>query len=223
MHRSVKEIKADIVKLAESFKGQGDPDFSKQKQLNVLVAELLQASPQPPIKDRIKLLVGPWHQIWGPYDYSNNNRGVDPNISPDDIYQVVFEDGYYYNVNPEKKGDKIGLLRGEYNLAAQDSDFLKVRFTAFPSTSKDIGDAKLWELPALAESGKLQNRSSIVPGFIVRLFFGGGALREVYTDEDMRITYGDDDVKDREDEFIYIMKRPAHTSAIKSAPVTPVP
>lgn len=207
MHRSKEEIKSDILKLAERFKGEGDPDFSKQKQLNVLVEELLKISPQPPVKDRIKLLVGSWHQIWGSYDYRNNKRGVDPNLSPDEIYQVVFEGGYYYNVNPERKSDKIGLLRGVYNIVSQDSDFLKVKFTDFPATSKGSSDKNLWELPALAETGELKDQSRIVPKLIVRLFFGGGVLREVYTDEDMRITYGDDDIKDREDEFIYVMKR----------------
>lgn len=210
LHRSKKEIKADILKMAKSFRGKGDPDFSKQNQLNALVEKLLQVSPQPPIKDRIQCLAGPWHQVWGPYDYRNKKRGIDPTISPDDIYQVVFEGGYYYNVNPQRKRDKIGLLRGEYQIVSQSSNFLKVRFTAFPATSKNTPYA-LWELPALAEAGQLKNQSSIVPTFIVRLFFGGGVLREVYTDEDLRITYGADSVEDRKNEFIYIMERPAGT------------
>jgi hypothetical protein len=44
MLKSREEIKSDILNLAESFKGLGDPDFSKQKQLNVLVEKLLQIS-----------------------------------------------------------------------------------------------------------------------------------------------------------------------------------
>lgn len=38
------------------------------------------------------------------------------------------------------------------------------------------------------------------------MFFGSGALREVYTDEDMRIVYGSDG-KDFSKEFIYVMTR----------------
>ncbi len=59
----------------------------------------------------------------------------------------------------------------------------------------------------MAEAGELPAKTTIVPGFIVRWFFGGGFLREVYTDEDMRITYGGDRVDDRADEHIYIMTR----------------
>ena len=45
--------------------------------------------------------------MWGPYDYRNEKRGVDPELGVDEIYQIVFKDGYYYNVSPNfKKGDK---------------------------------------------------------------------------------------------------------------------
>ncbi|GAC1640446.1 MAG: hypothetical protein NVS9B14_21940 [Candidatus Acidiferrum sp.] len=67
-------------------------------------------------------------------------------------------------------------------------------------------DKHPWEIPALAESGRLENRKTAIPSFIVRLFFGGGALREVYTDEDMRILYGSNG-KDFTREFIYVMTR----------------
>ena len=70
----------------------------------------------------------------------------------------------------------------------------------------------IWALAALAEAGALPEPTTIVPGFIVRWFFGGGALREVYTDEDMRITYGGDRVDNRADEHIYIMTRPSSTA-----------
>ena len=60
------------------------------------------------------------------------------------------------------------------------------------------------ELPAFAESGDLRNRTTIVPTIIVKLFFGGGALREVYTDENLRILYGSDG-KHFDKEFIYVM------------------
>ena len=66
----------------------------------------------------------------------------------------------------------------------------------------------VWELAALAEKGELPAKTTIVPTIIVRLFFGGGYLREVYTDEDIRITYGGDHVSKRTDEFVYIMTRP---------------
>lgn len=47
----------------------------------------------------------------------------------------------------------------------------------------------------------------MVPGLIVRLFFGGGGLREVYTDDTLRVTFGDGDLDDRSEESLYIMRR----------------
>jgi len=206
--RSVEAIKADILELANSYAGQGDPDFSKQNSLNVLVDELLEAAPQPPVEARLELLYGTWYQVWGPYDYRGDDRGVDPDIKADEIYQVIFEGGYYYNVNPIDNGkDKIGLLRGKYKLVSDNPDLLKVRFTRFPGNRGRPEELDLWELPALAEAGELPDKTSIVPGIIVKLFFGGGFLREVYTDRDLRITYGGDSREDREDEYIYIMTR----------------
>ena len=149
--------------------------------------------------------------MWGPYDYRNEKRGVDPELGVDEIYQIVFKDGYYYNASPNfKKGDKtkerIGLLRGEYKLAPQDAGLLRVKFTNLYGVNVRPTDKHLWELPALAESGRLENRKTVIPGFIVRLFFGGGALRDANTDEDMRLLYGSNG-KDFTKEFIYVMTR----------------
>ena len=207
----VARIKAELFTLAESFEGQGDPDFSIQRQLQPLVDELLAAVPQPPVKDRLPLLHGAWKQIWGPYDYRNDKRGVDPETTVDEIYQVVFPGGYYYNVNPILEGrepgqERIALLRGEYILDPDDPLLLRVRFTNFPGNKGRPQDMPLWELPALAEQGELPDKTWIVPSVIVKLFFGGGALREVYTDHDMRILYATDS-KNFEQDYLYVMRR----------------
>jgi hypothetical protein len=147
----------------------------------------------------------------GPYDYRNNKRGVDPSLGVNEIYQVASKDGYYYNVAPDfKKGDKtkerIGFLRGEHKLDPQNESLLRVKFTNLYGVKVRPTGKQLWELPALVESGQLENRKTVIPGFIVKLFFGGGALREVYTDEDMRILYGSNG-KDFTKECIYVMTR----------------
>lgn len=208
---SIESLKQDILNTAESFKGQGDPDGSKQKQLEVLVAKLLELNPQPPLNQRLPLIYGAWKQIWGPYEYRNNKRGVDPSLDVENIYQVVFEDGYYYNVNPSlnKKGKptKTILLRGEYSLLSDSSNFLRAKFTdlrrikGLPSNGLNFED-----LPRLSESGDLPKERNALPPFFVRLFFGGGYLEEVYTDSDLRITFGtgeDNEVQN----YIYILKR----------------
>jgi hypothetical protein len=133
----VSMIKSEIVSLAESLAGQGDPDFSKRKAFDPLIRKLLLTNPQPPLKDRLPVVFGAWKQIWGPYDYRGNSRGVDPEIGVDEIYQVVFPGGYYYNVTPLYKGgdrarERIALLRGEFRLDPEHPDVFLVRFTRYP-------------------------------------------------------------------------------------------
>lgn len=202
------QLKQEIFTLAESFKGQGDPDFVKQKQLDVLVDQLLAVSKPKPLSERINYLYGNWEQVWGPYDYRNKKRGIDPKIKQDEIYQVVFPAGYYYNVNPIEEGNiesktRIGLLRGQYEIV---DDKLKLKFTDYKGNLGYPTNYQLWQLAELAENNELPNKISIVPSWIVRLFFGGGYLREVYTDADMRISYGSGD-GEKKYEYIYIMRR----------------
>lgn len=209
----IETLKSEIFALADSFLGQGDPDFSRQRQLDALVGELLSANPQPPVRERLDMLEGAWLQIWGPYDYrSDGARGVDPSTDPERIYQVVFREGFYYNVAPRDVRDTdpdrdIVLLKGVYRLSDADPNMLDVRFREFTKTiAGDDADA-LWRLAARAADDTLEKQTTIVPRILVRLFFGGGGLREVYTDETMRITYGASDLDDRSEEFIYIMRR----------------
>lgn len=204
-------IKSRIISLAQSFAGQGDPDYSKQKAFEPLIEELLRANPLPPLKERLPMLFGAWKQVWGPYDYSGNKRGVNPEIGVEEIYQVVFPGGYYYNVTPlYKSGDRarerIALLRGEFKLDPTQADVLLVRFTRYPGLGSRPRAPELWELPAVVGEGKLKSDISIVPTWIVRLFFGGGALKEVYTDADLRILYGAGNNKFK-DPALYIMTR----------------
>ncbi len=204
-------LKQKIINMAKSFEGQGDPDYSKQRALEPLVEQLLAVAPQPPLKDRLNLLYGPWRQVWGPYDYRNNDRGVDPELGIEEIYQVIFAGGYYYNTsylykNGDKNQKRIGLLRGKFKLDKKDPDAIQVKFTKYPGTTVKPAGLELWQLPPLAENGTLQNKITIVPTWVVQLFFGGGALREVYTDENLRIAFGSNG-KNFQDETIYIMTR----------------
>ena len=193
----VEDIKHQIIRMAQSFAGQGDPDFSKQEKLDSLVKKLVRLAPQPPVKDRLHYLYGAWHQVWGPYDYRNDNRGVDPELGVDEIYQVISHDGYYYNVSPlYKDGDhaqeRIGLLRGEYEQDDTYLNRLNVHFTSYRGLDYRPGTMPIWQLVPQAENDALNDEITIVPWLIVRLFFGSGALDEVYTDADIRICYGSD-------------------------------
>jgi hypothetical protein len=204
--------KAELIEMAQSFAGQADPDRSKQNALEPLVQKLLALSPQPPVAERLKFLQAPWKQVWGPYTYKDDNRGIDPDLGIEEIYQVVFEGGYYYNVSPVfKNGDKnqirTGFLRGEYTLDARHKNAINVRFKRYPGIEGRPKDGRqIWELAKDAEAGTLIDQITIVPTWIVRLFFGGGSLNEVYTDADLRITYGADTTEFKDD-YLYVMTR----------------
>jgi hypothetical protein len=207
----IEALKREILALAESFSGQGDPDFSKQQALEALIAPLLALAPQPPVTDRLELLAAAWKQVWGPYDYRGSGRGVDPALAANEIYQVVFREGFYYNVtplwtngNPER--ERIALLKGRYRPDAALSDALRVRFVDYPGFSARPPGYALWELPAALETGALVNDIDIVPTPVVKLFFGGGALKEIYTDADMRLLYGASST-DFTDPYLYVMTR----------------
>ena len=85
---------------------------------------------------------------------------------------------------------------------------IKGKFTDFPGNRGVPEGMELWELPALAEADELPNRTTVVPSWIVWLFFGSGYLREAYTDADMRLIYGGGDLDDRSDEYLYVLVRP---------------
>lgn len=190
---SIADLKQQILQIASSYEGQGDPDQSKQKSLEGLVDQLVALSPMPSVTERLPLIVGAWKQVWGPYEYRKDDGSVDPTLGVREIYQVVFAEGYYYNVAPfypdqDTSREQIGLLRGEFEIAGPAT--LRVKFTDYPGTEPRPAGLKLWELPALAEAGQLPNAITIVPSWAVRLFFGGGQLEEVYTDGDLRLLYG---------------------------------
>ncbi len=205
------ELKTKILTLAKKFQGQGDPDGRKQLQLDRLVRELLRVKPQPPIAERLHLLYGPWRQVWGPYEYRRGDRSVDPTLDPKNIVQVVFPGGYYYNVNPNRDEnlvrEDITLLRGEFRLSATDPNGLDVQFTNLRRVDLAMWQTlRLSQMPALSEAGQLRGERTVLPGFIVRLFFGGGQLREVYTDETLRLAYGTSRDGSTQD-YLYVLRR----------------
>ncbi len=203
--RTLEEVKSKILTVAESYKGQGDQDHSKQDQLDVLVKELVDMTPKVAAADRLKLLAGGWKQVFGPYAF-DDTRGVDPALDPEHIYQVISPRGYYYNVgrNHFLGGSITAVIRGVYDVSGEDS--LRVHFTSvrflFGSKKTDVDYVNLAEL---AETGKL--KAIRLPSFLT----GGilnqrGTLREVYTDGDTRILYGSSD-NDFLRNHIYIMRK----------------
>lgn len=207
----VGKLKKQILRLARSYKGKADPDQSLQKNLDKLVDQLVAKASMPSVEERLPLLAGVWKQVWGPYDYRNDEGGIDPTLGWREIYQVIFADGYYYNVAPyypngDKTKEQIGYLRGEYELDPQQPNGLRVRFTKYPGVKTRPKGIAIWELPALSEAGKVEEEIAIVPTPVVEQFFSGGTLDEVYTDHNLRIVYGTS-YRPNARRFLYVMRR----------------
>ena len=209
---TLEELKSELVSRASTYTGQGDPDFKIQNELEPFVKKMIELNPQPPVKDRLSFIYGIWKQVWGPYDYKNNDRQVDPTLGVNEIYQVIDPDGFYYNVSPNyKKGnrsqERINYLKGQFRLSATNPNGLDVKFRKFLGMSKRPVGRAIYDFVKEAEDGTLPNQVTVVPTFIVRLSFGGGTLVEVYTDETIRILYASNK-SDFKRGYLYVMVRP---------------
>lgn len=211
--QDVSDLKRKILTLANRYSGQGDPSGEIQRTIEPYVNKLIALCPQAPVAKRLPLLRGTWKQVWGPYDYRRDGRGVDPTLDTKNIYQVIFAEGFYYNVTKltlknrkTSKSNPIGLLKGRYRLVNDQPNSLQVRFIKYPAITKVPQGTSWWDLPALLENGIITADFNVVPQLIVKLFFGGGFLREVYTDKDLRILYSDND-KQFKQPYLYVMAR----------------
>ncbi len=210
-YEDMTDLKEKIVTTAQKYQGLGDPDFKIQKELEPLVNELLALNPQTRVNERLPLLFGVWKQVWGPYEYRKNDRSVDPTLNAKEIYQVISPEGFYYNVSPNmdpksKTEKNINYLKGQYKLSAKDPVGLDVKFVKFIGMKKRPTEKPIYSYADEAERNQLPGQITVVPKIVVKLFFGGGTLREVYTDEDLRILYGSNN-KEFKNQYLYIMTR----------------
>lgn len=198
-------IKAEILATAKSFEGQPDTDFKKQELLSALVEELLAITPPSTMAEKADRIVGSWRQVFGPYAYDGTG-GVEPGLDTANIYQVVFPEGFYYNVAKRKRLGKnyVQLLKGIYQV---ETDRLPIEFVESGLFLRHLpDDMKLQDLPYAIERGDLNyvKFPSWLPPVGRR-----GALIETYTDEELRVTYGIGDGIDTK--RIYILERVANS------------
>ena len=210
-YEDINVLKQNIVSTALKYQGLGDPDFKIQKELELLVNKLLVLNPQKKVSDRLPLLFGVWKQVWGPYEYRKNDRSVDPTLDAKEIYQVISPEGFYYNVSPNldpktKKEKNINYLKGQYALSSKDSIGLDVKFVKFIGMKERPSEKAIYKYVDEAERDQLPTQITVVPKPIVKIFFGGGTLREVYTDENLRILYGSNG-KEFKNQYLYVMTK----------------
>ncbi|WP_404421396.1 hypothetical protein [Nibricoccus sp. IMCC34717] len=206
-------VKAEILRLASSFSGKGDPDFQLQRQLDPLVERLVALSQPAAVGKRAVLLEGTWKQVWGPYNYRSLDRSVDPALDTASIYQFVEGNRRYANVcivfdSADRARPRVSLLRGELQPGDR-ADSLAYSFTGYYSLpGVDPASLRLADLPRRFAAGELTAARPVMPGWLVRLLSTDGVLREVYTDETLRLLYAHPHGKP-EKAHLYVMTRVA--------------
>jgi hypothetical protein len=204
-------VKAEILRLATSFSGKGDPDFQLQRQLDPLVERLVDLCQPPSVGERAGLLEGTWKQVWGPYNYRSLDRSVDPALDTASIYQFVEGNRRYANVcivfdSADRARPRVSLLRGELQPGDR-GDSLAYSFTGYyVLPGVDPASLRLADLPRSFSAGELTAARPVMPGWLVRLLSTDGVLREVYTDESLRLLYAHPHGKP-EKAHLYVMTR----------------
>ena len=118
----IAQLKAQITEIATANQLRQDNLPAVRAQLQPLVDELVALVPARTEAEKAPEVVGGWRNLWsdmtfGPYlDYAN-------------IYQVVYADGFYYNISrlTPPHAEVTGYLRGVF---ADAGDHLAIEFTA---------------------------------------------------------------------------------------------
>ncbi len=183
---NLKALKSFIVNTARSFQGKCDADDNRpefRQRLENLIPVLLKLAPKQTEAEKLPKVAGGWQQIWA--DQSGGAPGTC--VSAKDIYQVVFAEGYYWNIskNISARGEALGLLRGTYEVLPE---FLRIEFTdlAFSVTYPPRGT----NLIALAARAERREFTALPKNFPVGL---KGDLANIYVDDTLRIVRGKSD------------------------------
>ncbi len=181
----IRELKTEILTLAQKFEGKTDVDGKLQAQIEEKVQDLERLIPALSMEERAAKIIGPWRQIFGPY--STTGDGTIPAGSrTDHIYQVVMPDGVFYNVALfERAGIKtVFLLKGNYTITPQAIDGIFVRNSVL---LRNVPEKNFADLAAKLEANEL----SVVhlPRWLPPVGLGGQLL-EVYADQEIRILRG---------------------------------
>lgn len=181
----IESLKKEILKIGEKASGKvkydnEDNDPAVRAKLDALIAELKLIAPAKTQAENLKRVVGAWKSVWSDLGY---NFGDAPLANS--VYQVVFPDGYYYNLsNFDSKGKKpyAGVIKGEFQLT---EPALKIKFVLF--AENEIPFKKGSDLATLAMRAELgefdKNVGSPALGF-------ESIFEQVYVDEDIRIATG---------------------------------
>lgn len=189
-------LKAEIRRIAAANIERSDNFAEVRAELNPLIDELAASFGERPATENLAKVKGAWRQIWSDFPYPM--RGP-VEMDPRQVYQVVTDAGYYYNLGDNKAVGFLpltGVLRGAYE---PQGTKLAIRFTRVAFRFGYLGAKR--DLYDLATDIEERREYALgIPG-------GGnapngpvgisGTLRSLYVDEDLRIDLGtQDDFRD---------------------------
>ena len=186
---TTEELKSRIIEIAKQYTSQTLKAGEAREKLQPLVDELIASVPSRSEEEKLDQVIGGWKNLW-------SYRSFGFNTNYNQVYQIVSEEGYYYNLSQLKFGRAkfAGFLRGQYSDAG---DKLRIKFT---SNKIKFGFYKagtdLMELAESFEAGEI--RALNVPGPIGIQ----GDLINAYVDDTLRIVTGKSDGDLTEDLFI---------------------
>ncbi len=179
----IQELKYEILDTAFTAQGDYDSDDNSvdvRQKLDPLVDELISLAPQRSEQQKLIDVIGTWYQVWSDGPAGPQGQGA----LADSIWQVVFPEGYYWNVAREQTGttQSMGYLRGKFTL--NDTSFA-IEFTK-AVFNPQWSFAEPTRLAMLAEFGAFDaNPTPFPPG--TSPVGKKGTLANVYVDEDIRI------------------------------------
>ena len=114
-------LEIQIFEIANANTLRTDNLASVHNQLQPLVDELIKLAPRRTETQKLPEVVGSWKNVW-------SDLNISPNTNLSQVYQVVFADGFYYNISRERsaEGDRTSFLRGAF---ADNTDYLDIQFT----------------------------------------------------------------------------------------------
>lgn len=148
--------------------------------------------------------IGAWQQLWTDDADDLRANNAFQTTDRERTYQVVFEDGVFYNLTEVKTllGRFAGFLRGVYQ---KNEDVLALEFTKIRLKRGNLGEeADLVSLTQTFEAGELDGTFKL-PGndrYPSGPVGATGKIRTVYIDDDLRVDIGSNDADGVEDLFI---------------------
>ncbi len=196
-HPDAPTLKKVILKVSEQAQGECDDqdnDPQVREALDSLTARLLALTAPRSASEKLPQVVGVWKQVWSDAPFTSIPGAC---FNADEIYQVVFEEGFYYNIAEITFPGQtfVSFTRGEF--VVQDSA-LTVNFISNISIEGVIED-----FPDLTEASLQVANGEIEPDITRPIVDGENlTLVNVFVDDELRIVADDQQTSESEDIFV---------------------